>query len=297
MAKITKSKEALGIRLIDMLTRLNEGEILDIHSLKDDYGVSLRTVQRDINRLSPILNSTGSRHYFLDRNKHGQLSKDEIRRFCTFASIEDLFPEPDRRFFQEKLKQSITVKGFQYEDISDKEEEFELINDAIHRHHPIAFDYVKVRSQEHGNYSIEPYHMVNKNGIWYVIGLDGGKQKSFCFNQISNLQVSDDFFTPDKEIAEYVRETDSIYFGNQHVEVIIKISAKASGYFKRRALLPNQEIVRELEDGTLLLACNDVSPMEILPIVQYWIPHVHIVSPEDWQDKIRQQLVEYLEEI
>ena len=297
MAKITKSKEALGIRLIDMLTRLNEGEILDIHSLKDDYGVSLRTVQRDINRLSPILNSTGSRHYFLDRNKHGQLSKDEIRRFCAFASIEDLFPEPDRRFFQEKLKQSITVKGFQYEDISDKEEEFELINDAIHRHHPIAFDYVKVRSQEHGNYSIEPYHMVNKNGIWYVIGLDGGKQKSFCFNQISNLQVSDDFFTPDKEITEYVRETDSIYFGNQHVEVIIKISPKASGYFKRRALLPNQEIVRELEDGTLLLACNDVSPMEILPIVQYWIPHVHIVSPEDWQDKIRQQLVEYLEEI
>lgn len=55
MSPRTKAQEALGIRLADILTRLNQGETIDIQSLPERYGISLRTAQRDLNRLAPLL--------------------------------------------------------------------------------------------------------------------------------------------------------------------------------------------------------------------------------------------------
>lgn len=54
MSQRTKAQEALGIRLADILTRLNQGETIDIQSLPERYGISLRTAQRDLNRLAPL---------------------------------------------------------------------------------------------------------------------------------------------------------------------------------------------------------------------------------------------------
>lgn len=44
MSQRTKAQEALGIRLADILTRLNQGETIDIQSLPERYGISLRTM-------------------------------------------------------------------------------------------------------------------------------------------------------------------------------------------------------------------------------------------------------------
>ena len=75
MSQRTKAQEALGIRLADILTRLNQGETIDIQSLPERYGISLRTAQRDLNRLAPLLQTTGTRYYRLDQNQYGRLNK------------------------------------------------------------------------------------------------------------------------------------------------------------------------------------------------------------------------------
>ena len=77
-AERKNSKEALGIRLADMLTRLNNGECLDVQELAEHYGITVRSAQRDINRLSPLLTPTGKRFYRLDQSQYGHLSKNEI---------------------------------------------------------------------------------------------------------------------------------------------------------------------------------------------------------------------------
>ncbi len=41
--------DTLVYRLAGMLMKLNQGERLDAYSLADEYGVSLRTIQRDLN--------------------------------------------------------------------------------------------------------------------------------------------------------------------------------------------------------------------------------------------------------
>jgi transcriptional regulator-like protein, helix-turn-helix domain-containing protein len=292
--KKSSGREVISARLIELLTRLNSGETLDIHQLRDQYRVSLRTIQRDINRLGELTESTKGRYYRLNTGRHGLLSRNEIERFCRFASIQDLFPETDRRFFLDKLAQSVTVKGFQYEDIKSRQHEFDLVTQAIDQRNPLTFSYAKSDGSVK-NYRIEPYRLVNKNGIWYLIGLDHGKQKTFCFSQIRQPQKESDTFLFDSGFAQTIDQTDSLYHGNHIGEIVVRIAARAAPYFTRRALLPNQETVRSLEDGSLLLACKNVNPMEVVPIVQYWIPHVSIVSPAGLQEQMERKLRAYLD--
>ncbi len=294
MAHTGKNREKLGDRLTGILTRLNNGETLDTHALAAEYSVSLRTIQRDIGRFGHLLDDTKGRHYTLNRNRHGYLSQNDIARICRFASIQELFPEADRRFFQEKLAQSITVKGFQYEDIRHKTAEFDLIAQAVAQRNILSFDYAKAGGGERKSYRIEPYRLLNKNGIWYLVGLDQGKQKTYCFTQIENLKKQPETFLPDQDTARRINETDSLYHGSHLSEIVIRTDAEAAPYFKRRPLLPNQETIRELEDGSLLLACKNASPLEVVPIVRYWIPHVSIVSPAGLQEKMEQELRAYL---
>ena len=74
----------------------------------------------------------------------------------------------------------------------------------------------------------------------------------------------------------------------------MQVSKFAAPYFLRRNLLPNQELVRKLEDGGLLLASQNVNEMDIIPLVQYWIPHLVVISPVEVQNKITEKLCNYL---
>jgi hypothetical protein len=67
-----------------------------------------------------------------------------------------------------------------------------------------------------------------------------------------------------------------------------------AGYFKRRKLIANQIIEKELEDGGLIISAKVGHPNQVVPIVRYWIPHIRIISPEGLQAEMEKELAEYL---
>lgn len=291
-----KSNTALTQRFIEILFILNEGERVDIQRLAERFGMSQRTLQRDFNERLDFLDweEKGPRYYKLNRAKFGLLNKQDIERFAFFASISNLFPKIDREFYQEKLTESVQVKGIQYEDISNHKKEFDLLKKAISEHHFVHFNYIKSGQIEGKFYKIAPYSLINKNGVWYLIGTDEGKQKTFCFTQIKMLRILDEDFEPNQQFLEEIRNNDSISHGNQLGEVVIKASSFAAPYFIRRNLLPNQEVLRKLETGELLISCKNVNEFDIVPVVQYWIPHLTVISPIEVQKKVIANLHHYL---
>lgn len=52
--------------------------------------------------------------------------------------------------------------------------------------------------------------------------------------------------------------------------------------------------MHKLDDGGLLLSCENVNEQEIVPLVQYWVPHLTIVSPAELQEKMNENLKLYL---
>jgi len=117
---------------------------------------------------------------------------------------------------------------------------------------------------------------------------ENNKQKTFCFTQIHDLLILKERFTPNENLQNEIRQSDSLYHGNQLAEIIIKVESTVSHYFLRRNLLPNQKLVHKLDDGGLLLSCENVNEQEIVPLVQYWMPHLTIVSPAELQEKMNE---------
>ncbi|SEP84230.1 helix-turn-helix transcriptional regulator [Basfia succiniciproducens] len=288
--------EKLSHRLSDILHRLVLGERLHVERLAEEYQVGKRTIQKDLNvRLSFLEFEKDARNYYrINTAQFGLLTEEEINRFARFASIQQLFPKIDRTFYQEKLTESIQVKGFHYEDISGKNTEFKQLKKAIEQHRLIEFYYTKNNETQGKMRSLQPYKLLNKNGIWFLLGLERGKRKTFCFSRIKSIFVKTEVFTPDPDFIQQIENSDSISHGNQIAEVVIQVSANAAPYFECRNLLPNQETVRKLDDGSLLLACRNVNTMEVIPIVQYWIPHLKVISPSELQNLMIDKLKIYL---
>ncbi|MGM8909248.1 WYL domain-containing protein [Psychrobacter sp. 1U1] len=298
-----KKHERLAYRLSDIIIRLNAGERLDIFELADTYKVSTRTLKRDFQDRLTILDfsESGPQFYRLATRNIGCFELVDIKRFASFASIQDLLPQIDRQFFQQKLDQSVLVKGFAYEDISSRSKDFKAISEAIANSQYINFDYQKIGKQNSANYSknhyLEPYHLLNKNGIWYVVGRRNHQTRTFCFTQISNLVITNECFECDEQIKADLIRTDSLFFDNHINEIVLQVNAEVAGYFERRDLLPNQELIRKLDSGDLLLACKNVHPREVVPIVQYWIPHIRVISPSSVQTQMQDLLKGYLEKL
>lgn len=296
---MTRKHETFAYRLSRILQKLNRGERLDVQQLADEFDIGVRTIQRDLNERLDFLawNEQGPRYYSLDKAKIGHLLPADIERFARFCSIQDLLPQIDRRFYQEHLTQSVQVKGVQYEDIRHRQHEFDTLHHAIENQHMVEFHYTKAGHAEGKYYRLEPYALLNRLGVWYLLGIDTaeGKQKTFCFSQLRGLNKLSETFTDNPDLRLSIRQNDSIYHGNQLAEVVIQVASAAAPYFLRRNLLPNQELVRKLDDGGLLLACKQVNEMEIVPIVQYWIPHLSIISPGELQDKLLTRIRQYAE--
>ena len=290
--------DTLVRRLAMILVKLNQGERLDPAALADEFNVNLRTIQRDLNeRFAYLPLERVEGRYHLNPVFLGKLSTRDIERFAGLAGVRGLFPAISDEFlrdiFDDRIQPALLVKGHHYEDIGGKASTFQQLERAIVAHNVISFSYRK-NGEAKGYGDIEPYKLLNTKGIWYLAAKDAGKLKTFSFSKIERLLVSDAMFQVDATIERTLVEDDGIWLGAEQKEVVMKVAAEVAPYFKRRKLIANQVIEKELEDGGLILSTLVGHVNQILPIVRYWIPHIRIISPEALQADLEHELAEYM---
>ena len=127
-----------------------------------------------------------------------------------------------------------------------------------------------------------------------MAAVSAGKLKTFSFSRIEALITSDVTFDVDPAIDAKLLEQDGIWMSENAFEVMLSVSAEVSTYFKRRKLIANQVIVKELDDGGLIVSAVVGHPNQVLPHVRYWIPHLRIISPDGLQDQLDSELEGYL---
>ena len=289
-----KTKDTLTTRLVILLTKLNRGDNLVLKELSDEFGVGIRTIQRDIEKLSYFMTiKKDDNHYSLESDDIDKLNLSDIENFATLSGIKELYPALDKEFLKKVLdktiKEAYVVKGHNYEDISNNKKEFELLEEAVLLQNIVSFSY-KNRPR-----NVQPYKLLNIKGIWYLAGVEHNTLKSFHILKMSELKKTNKTFEIDNKVLNEVMNQKDLWFGKKK-EVILKVNEKVSEYFLRRDILPNQSIVKKLETGELLVSSKVSYDEEILKLVRYWIPNVSIVSPIELQEKLRGGLKKYLED-
>jgi len=287
-----KEHDTIATRLTIILTKLNQGEKLQIDELVDEFNVTARTIQRDLNnRLSylPIKKEGG--YYYLEEYYLGKLNFEDIKNFATLSGIKGLYPTLQDGFITDMLSSKINkaylIKGHNYENISDKSTEFKLIESAIVETREIHFHYKDKKRV------VYPYKLVNSKGIWYLAGVEGETLKTFTFSKIVDVASINVLFEKDAKISQIIEDDDNVWFTQNQIEVLLEVDESVSEYFLRRKILPNQNILEKREDK-LLISTKVSFDEEILKIVRYWIPNVKIISPIYLQEKLETTLKNYL---
>tara|TARA_R110002072_G_scaffold3149_7_gene23528 strand:- start:16158 stop:17063 length:906 start_codon:yes stop_codon:yes gene_type:complete len=297
---VVGNHDTLVYRLAQILIKLNQGEKLDPRLLADEFGVTLRTVQRDLNvrfACLPLQKTEGL--YHMEPIYLGKLNNIDIQNFARLAGVSGLFPPLSNDFlrdiFDSHLQSALLVKGHNYENLDGKEVQFKQLEQAIVGNHHVSFDYNKDNGIQHYNV-VAPYKLINNKGIWYLAGLDDSKLKTFSFSKITNLQQLETKFTSDPEHIKMLNEEDGVWLSNNKKEIVLNISKDVANYFKRRKLIANQVIEKELEDGGLIVSAKVGHINQVLPIVRYWLPHIRIVSPDGLQKEMEGELLHYIKQ-
>ena len=288
-----KNHDKIATRLAQILNKLNSGERLNVDELVEEFGVTKRTIQRDLNeRLSYLPLKKENNLYFLEEYYLGKLNFADMQNFAALSGIKELFPSLQENFLKDILDNTISkaylIKGHNYEDMSDKSKEFKLAEHSILTRMLIEFTY-KDKPRV-----VKPYKLINSKGIWYLAGVEDDTLKTFSFKKINKLTPSTTEYTIDESVTDTIKDDDNIWFSPKRIEVVLKVEENVAGYFSRRDILPNQTIVKQLADGGLLVSTKVAFDEEILKLVRYWIPNVKIVSPDYLQEKLEDGLREYL---
>jgi len=284
-------------RLAELLTRLVQGRTLYPDDLAQEFGVTRKTIDRDLGKRLITVTAKHREHgkvvYRLENMALSVLSSEDIKRFALLSGIAPLYPQLTPDFLKELLQQTsqnnLLVKGYEYEDWSRYRDTFLQLHEVIAKHRRIQFHYKDKMYDQ-----VEPYKLVSLRALWYLAAVHDGKLKSFHLSKISFLTVLPDVFTPNAIVEEQTVTESTLWYGENKKEIVLRVDKQVADHFTRRSILPHQKVLNTLEDGSLIVASYVVSDMQILPLVRYWLPHLRIINPDGYQDKLNQQLRDYL---
>ncbi len=224
-----------------------------------------------------------------------RLSLKGIERFATLAGVAGLFPSLSVEFlrdiFDTRTEPALLVKGHHYEDLRGKERAIKDIERAIVACRRLRFAYPGNNGSK--SYEVDPHKLVNLKGVWYLAARYEGRLKTFSFSKLDLPIVTDVVFEPDPKLLEQLQTDDGIWTSNKPIEVVLTVDAQAAPYFRRRKLIANQVIDKELANGGLIVSAKVGHANQVLPIVRYWIPHLRIIAPQELRVELEKALQNY----
>jgi predicted DNA-binding transcriptional regulator YafY len=295
MSKSKNNHEILGFRIATILLKLNSGDAFTTKSLAEEFKICERTVFRDINRLSTIIEKSPDGSYQLAAQFRGKLQPKDLASFAKLTGVSQLFPDHSPRFLLAMLdslsNSSYLIKSHHYEEPKPNDYQFQQLDQAIREQRICQLSYNDKQR------TLEPYKLINNKGIWYLAASENQRLKAYSYSRISQLLITEQGFQPKAEILQQIGDEDDIWFNPDKIEVQLEIAAEIAYYFQRRKLLPQQEILRELKNGALIIRSKISHSQQILPQIRYWLPHVRIISPASLKLQMQRELQSYLNEI
>ena len=148
----------------------------------------------------------------------------------------------------------------------------------IHSIYVDQWDWEKIITKDQRKQLFSPYQLVNYKGTWHLVGVSEGRLQAYPLSNITLVELSQQTFTRDAYIQRQI-DTDPTLWRSGMIEVLLKASAAIAINFQHRPLLPEQEIVKTLDDGALLLSSRVLDANQILPVIKSWMPGLTVISP------------------
>lgn len=291
MATPVRSRSAE--RLVDIILELHLNGVVNRSDLMQKFNITERTVYRDLNALAPIVQHSGNGQYRLIHATPTHGLQGLHHALAHFLNADAFFPERGKEFWgslEARAEENhILILNGEAEHSAKKDirQHLTAIEKSIKQHFVCQIVY------KNKTRLVNPYKLINKKNIWYLQATENGRLKSFSLSQIHWFDIQNTTFTPDADTLALLEKNLDPWVSGETFEVTVFTHRAISHYFKRRNVLPDQELLEETPEG-ITIRCQASHENQILPLLCYWLPHIQIVSPSWLREKLIHTLEGYL---
>jgi len=292
-------------RLTVILSRLNDGEALSVTELAKEFNVSEHTIQRDFNERLISFPIYQEKKKWKMQEGYRLEKSTSIEDAVVLDIMEKLIEGAGRKFSMkaEHLLSKIKNRSFNpfyakldMEDIGGKLKEVQQLESAIKSRQEISCSYAF--GDKSRIIDLKPLKIANYEGFWYLIALDARNDvlKKYYLKNISQTTLKEESFTSDGRLDDLLENSISVWFQKdvKPYRVTLSLSPTVAKYFQRKPLSKTQRIEEKHEDGSMVISVEITDDMEIIPIVKYWMPHIHVHTPIHLKETIMIDLKSYL---
>jgi predicted DNA-binding transcriptional regulator YafY len=277
---------------------------LDIYdeTLKERLGKSPKTIQRIIEDFMLTYNSVveleGERRKTYKLITPMDIIVESYEHFEELGWLFSMAHDADPKVFGElekytkKDKHIYKFKNSPFEDINtiESKQSFQRLKRMIE-----AREYVKIKfsTNEEAFDNLKCLKLIFMDNNWYVAYVDA--QNRVRLGRISFIQRVDygtkvGHFQPSSvqehlQFLENIQNSSTLY-GEKAKLATIKATPNIARYFDEgmKTFLSSQKFIKKEPDGSVIFSLEYTQPLEILPLIQKWLPDLIILEPKKLQE-------------
>jgi predicted DNA-binding transcriptional regulator YafY len=169
-------------------------------------------------------------------------------------------------------------------------ETFDTLAKATARHRQIEFEYRKPGQQKTEARVVDPYHLANINGEWFLFGFDHARKdiRTFVPARVSSLRENGKTFKrPEKfSLERRLHDSFGVVSGEQSHEVMIRFTPFAADFIREKRWHASQDL-QEMKGGAVMLHMKLSSLAEVQRWVLSWGGHATVLAPKELRVMVR----------
>jgi predicted DNA-binding transcriptional regulator YafY len=174
---------------------------------------------------------------------------------------------------------------------------FDALAKATAQRRQLELTYRKAGNREGEVRLIDPYHLANINGEWYLFAFDHARKDIRTFvpaRVLAIKQTGKTFPRPQKfSLEKRLRDSFGVHSGAGQFDVVLRFEARVADYVREKKWHESQQL-RELKNGDVELSLRLSSLMEIQRWVLSWGGDVQVLKPRELAASVQQAAREIL---
>ena len=167
---------------------------------------------------------------------------------------------------------------------------FDILAKATARHGQLLLTYRKPGRKETEPRVVDPYHLANINGEWFLFAYCHLRNdiRTFVPSRIQEAELTGKtFIRPQKfSLEKRLRDTFGVVTGQGEFEVVIRFDELVSDYIREKRWHPSQQLI-ELEDGGVELRLKLSSLAEIQRWILSWGGQACALAPAELVESLK----------
>lgn len=157
----------------------------------------------------------------------------------------------------------------------------------------VEMTYFTASRGETSSRRVDPLHIRNHQGNWYLIAFDHRRrdERVFLMGRIRDLRVLDDVFDVRDgfDLDEFLHSAFQMFVGKEPVDVVLEFDEYQARWIRERRLPHESARLEELAGGSVRLSLRVLSLEAVRRYVLQYGSHVRVIAPDALRVEIRDE--------